>query len=140
MVHGQLWDFPDEIVGSVKQTGRYGVDPNKIYLFYQDDLNACRVQLYFRQQGEDVYPRGRVGFYERSLETKSGKPLQYVRMVMTTPKQEIMEKYLDIYPPLEVEMVCWRRSKILIEFRPMEGVEYPPEALECLAAMNAMYP
>ena len=135
VVRGEIWDFRSENVNY-----SFVSPPSNSYLYYDAELCALRSWLYYRQEGEIVKRSGRVGYDERSIKTTDEKKLQRIRLVMTSPKICLLEELMAIEPPLEVEMVCWKRSKILIEFRPVEGLEYPPEALECLAAMNAMYP
>ncbi len=140
IVCGQIWDISYEQIDSVMLYGAFGPDPNKVYLFFSDDLKALRAELYYRQEDQNIYPRGRFGKNERALETKDGTKLKLIRLVMTTPKWELIGKFLELCPSSEIEMVTWKRSRILIEFRPVEGMEYPPEALECLEQINAMYP
>ncbi len=135
MVRGEIWDFSCENVNY-----SFVSPPSNTYLFYDDELCALRSWLYYLREGEIVKRSGRAGYDERSIKTTDEKKLHRIRLVMTLPKICLLEELMAIEPSLEVEMVCWKWSKILIQFRPMEGVEYPPEALECLAAMNAMYP
>ena len=140
LIHGVIWDTKEEYLLYITQESLNGTDANKTYLFYDEELSATRVLLYCRQPGEDVYPRGEFGTGTWALGTKNGQKLKYVRTVFTVPKVEVFERFMEICPDMKAELVYWKWSKVLIEFRPMEGVEYPPEALECLKAMNAMYP
>ncbi len=138
VVQGEIWDIHFE--KTYDYTYDFDETPNKVHYFYDDELCASRMLLYCLQPGEDVFPRGKFDTGTRTLETKNGRKLKYVRTVFTVPKVEVFERFMEICPDMKAELVYWKWSKVLIEFRPMEGVEYPPEALECLKAMNAMYP
>lgn len=159
-VEAEVWTYMEEDVSAF---GPRFV-PNMIQVFYEPQIAAYRMLLYYRhpeQKVEDNYPliffhyiidetgevegaltpeRKDEATKRREPKTVDGKKLNFVRMVLTVPKARKLDEFLRIAPTARLQMVYWQKSKVLIEFRPASGVEYPPEALTLLDEINAMYP
>lgn len=65
---------------------------------------------------------------------------EYMLIYMTYEKMQSFNKLFELVNPPEFRITTYEKSEIFISIEPIPGREYPPEALECMEKINAMYP
>ncbi|HMM06958.1 MAG TPA: hypothetical protein PKD52_09860 [Clostridiales bacterium] len=64
----------------------------------------------------------------------------YYIYFITLEKREAFNELFRLLVPTEIRIVTYEKSRVFKELHPIPGKEYPPEALECMRKINAMYP
>ena len=66
----------------------------------------------------------------------------FIRFILTEEKRELLEnwKKLVYKQSFFYEVIYYRKSKILKEICPVEGIDYPAGVVEILDEFNRMYP
>ena len=113
----------------------------------QNDLCRKKVMLVNGEEeywGEELY---RNTVYDvRSLRYmihyKGDDKEDFIRFILTEEKKELLDnwKKLTNEQRFFYEIVYYRKSKILKEICPVEGIEYPAGIVEILDKFNRMYP
>lgn len=81
-----------------------------------------------------VYEKGEaVRIYDKK---KAGLFYMYI----TSEKRKVLNRLFELVNPPEFRITTYEKSKVFISIEPIPGKEYPPEALECMEKINAMYP
>lgn len=78
-------------------------------------------------------------FYQDKFRPR-GNEGKFIRLILTEPKSELIDKLYLLEPTMEFEVTYFRFSKFLKEIRPIEGYEYAEGVPELLEKINAMYP
>lgn len=61
-------------------------------------------------------------------------------LYLTYAKMKELNKLFELVNPPEFRITTYEKSGVFISMEPIPGREYPPEALECMEKINAMYP
>lgn len=64
----------------------------------------------------------------------------YYIYFITLEKREAFNELFRLLVPTEIRIILYEKSRVFKEIHPIPGREYPPEALECMEKINAMYP
>ncbi len=67
-------------------------------------------------------------------------PVSNMCFYLTYEKVNVLNKLFELVDPPEFRVTFYEKSFVLISIDPIPGREYPPEALECMEKINAMYP
>jgi hypothetical protein len=65
---------------------------------------------------------------------------RYFIYFITFEKRLAFNRLFELLIPTEVRIVFYEKTHVFKEIQPIPGKEYPPEALECMEKINAMYP
>lgn len=61
-------------------------------------------------------------------------------LYITYDKSKVLNRLFELVNPPEFRITTYEKSGVFISIDPIPGKEYPPEALECMEKINAMYP
>jgi hypothetical protein len=63
-----------------------------------------------------------------------------IKTYLTYAKMKELNQLFDLVNPPEFRITTYEESGVFISVKPIPGHDYPPEALECMEKINAMYP
>lgn len=118
--------------------------PLKLYLlevhFTYRFHNECEDICEEYNQMVDDFENGllQLDFGER--EAPKGVQVSNIYFYLTYDKVHAFNKLFGLVNPPEFRITTYEKSEVFISIEPIPGREYPPEALECMKKINAMYP
>ena len=114
----------------------YPLEVHFTYRFKEESEKVCEE---FNQMVDDK-DSGKIqmDFAERPM--PENVLISNMYFYLTHEKVHALNELFELVDPPEFRVTTYEKSEVLLSIDPIPGKEYPPEALECMKKINAMYP
>ena len=103
----------------------------------QENYKELRAEF---KKYEDDIENDRIRYEIPKKTRRDYEDTNHTVLYMTYDKMQAFKKLFDLVNPHEFRITKYEKSWVFISIDPIPGKEYPPEALECMKKINAMYP
>lgn len=116
---------------------KFHMEEISITCWRQENYKELRAEF---KKYEDDIENDRIRYEIPKKTRRDYEDNNHTILYMTYDKMQAFNKLFELVSPPEFRITSYEKSWVFISIEPIPGKEYPPEALECMEKINAMYP